>query len=159
MDERKIAAYMFYLRMTNLFGNTCAEMKKLLRRQKLLGGKISAHIDGLVAFAMELTLQTYLKPGVREEVLDRFLSWVLMAGANDADYRAQLPAASGGNGASDTPSDPALEYLMAGHVLLGQCGKTDDRVTNDTIRQIGGEIFTMVCAITKREVGSAGLDS
>ena len=30
MDQREVNVYMFYLRMTNLFDNTCAEMKKLL---------------------------------------------------------------------------------------------------------------------------------
>ena len=155
MDEREISTYMFYLRMTNLFDDTCAEMKKLLRQQELLGAKISGHIDGLIAFAMELTLQTYLKPDFQQEVLSRFLLWVMTAGANDADYRAQLSASSGRKGAPDKLSDPSQECLMAGRVLLEQCGKTDDQVTNDTIRQIGAEIFTMVCAITKREAESA----
>jgi hypothetical protein len=159
MDQREINVYMFYLRMTNLFDNTCAEMKKLLREQRLLGEKISGHIDGLIAFAMELTLQTYLKSELRQEVIDRFLLWVLNAGANDADYRAQLSETSGQNGASDKFYEPTLEFLMAGQVLLEQCGKTDDQGMNDTIRQIGAEMFTMVCAITKREVESARLDS
>jgi hypothetical protein len=157
MDQREVSVYMFYMRMTNLFDDTCAEMKKLLRQQRLLGEKISGHIDGLIAFAMELTLQTYLKPEFQEEVLGRFLLWVLMAGANDADYRAQFSATSGRNGASGTPPEPTLEFLT-GEVLLEQCGKTNDQVMNNTIRQIGAEMFTMVCAITKREVESARLD-
>ena len=158
MDQREINVYLFYMRMTNLFDHTRAEMKELLSQQRLLGEKISRHIDGLIAFAMELTLQTYLKPEFQEEVLGRFLLWALMAGANDADYRAQLSATPGRNDSSDTLADPALEFLMAGGVLLEQCGKTNDEAMNDTIRQIGAEIFTMVCAITKREVESARLD-
>jgi hypothetical protein len=157
MDQREIDVYLFYIRMTNLFDDTCAQMRKLLRQQKILGEKIAPHIDGLIAFAIELTLQTHLEPELQEEVLGRFLLWVLEAGANDADYRSQLSATSGRNSASDTLPDASLEFLMAGEVLLEQCGKTDDQVTNDTIRQIGAEMFTMVCAITKREVESARL--
>ena len=108
---------------------------------------IEHHIDAIVAFAMQFSVKTYLRPEEAEVVLKHFtLDTSLVTGGEEKYYWERF---------GDIPSNRGvfarvgLGYIMVGNTFLHLCGgKTGVQELDDLIRQFGADTFTKVCDIT-----------
>jgi hypothetical protein len=151
------------MRLSQVFDFTSRSLREAVKRMERstpVGQKfcqaIEDHIDAVVAFAMQFSVRTYLKPQEAEIVLKSFaLQTALVTGGEDEYYWKRF---------GDIPADRGIfarvqiEYLMAGNAFLEQCGgKTGMQELDDLIRQFGADTFLKVCEITKKEIKSVRL--
>lgn len=161
--KSSVSIPMFTMRLSNVFDFTSRSLREAVERtdrstptgQKFCQA-IEDHIDGIVSFAMQFSIRTYLKPQEAEIVLKSFvLGTALVTGGEDKYYWKRF---------GDIPADRGVfaklpvEYLMAGNAFLEQCGgKTGMQELDDLIRQFGADTFLKACEITKKEIKSVRL--
>lgn len=161
--KTSVSIPMFTMRLSNVFNFTSRSFREAVERtdestpagQKFCDAT-EDHIDAIVAFAMQFSIRTYLKPQEAEIVLKSFvLHTSLVTGGEDKYYWKRF---------GDIPADRGvfakvrIEYLMAGNAFLEQCGgKTGMQELDDLIRQYGADTFLKVCEITKKEIKSVRL--
>lgn len=161
--KTSVSTPMFTTRLSQVFDLTSRLLRESVERMDRstpVGQKfcqaIEDHIDAIVAFAMQFSIRTYLKPQEAEIVLKSFVLWTaLVTGGEDKYYWKRF---------CDIPPDRGvfakvrIEYLMAGNAFLEQCGgKTGMQELDDLIRQFGADTFLKVCEITKKEIKSVRL--
>ncbi len=154
---------MFNMRLSKVFTFTTRSLRDVVKRtdrSTTAGQKfceaIEDHIDAVVAFAMQFSVKTYLRPEAAEVVLKSFaLHTALVTGREEEYYWKRF---------ADIPSNRGvfargrIEYLMVGNAFLHLCGgKTGAQELDDMIRQFGADTFMKVCEITKKEIKSVRL--
>ena len=148
---------MLGMRLSDVHSHTTRTLEKTVEGMRTTGAgeqfykAVRYNIEGLVTFAIQFAIKTYLKPQEAEAVLKCLFAF----GGEEEYYWQRFSAIPENRGAF---SRGQIEYMMAGNALLDQCGKTGTREIDDLIRQFGADAFTKVCEITKKEIKSVRLD-
>src|SRR5439155_13638195 len=123
--KQPVSIPMFRWRLSNLFDLTSHSFREAVKRMDRstpAGEKlcllIKDHIDAIVAFAIEFSVKTYLKPQEAEAVLETVrMQAALVTGGEDEYYWkrfAQIPEDKG------VFARVQIEYMMAGNAFLEQ---------------------------------------
>jgi hypothetical protein len=156
--KMSVSVPMFMMRLSKLFDLTSRSLRDVVKRTdrstpagQIFCEAIEDHIDAIVAFAMQFSIKTYLRPEEAEVVLKSFaLETALVTGREEEYYWKRF---------GDIPSNRGvfarvgIEYVMTGNAFLHLCGgKTGVQELDDLIRQFGADTFML----TARYRGTAG---
>jgi hypothetical protein len=152
MFRDSVSAAMLGNRISDLYAMTSRAIEKSVEgiNRAGVGERVYQAVryktGDLVAFAVQFSVKTNLKPKEAEAVLKD----LFVVDASGEYYWQRF---------NDIPNErrgvwatAQIEYLMAGNAFLDQCGKTGIRECDDIIRQFGAETFRNVFELIKKEV-------
>lgn len=151
------------MHLDNLFCSTSQAVRDLamqMDQSTAVGRKpsyaIKQHLNGIVGFAMQYSVKTYLKPQKAEEVLEFLRKMMLLAMDGEDQYYWKR--------FDNIPKDRGMftraqcEYIMVGNAFLDLCGgKTGTQELDDSIRRIGADAFVNACKMMKKEIKAVRL--
>jgi len=161
--KTSVSIPLFAIRLSDLFTFTSRSFREAVKQMdrgtptgRKLCEAIEDHIDGMVAFAMQFSVKTYLRPQEAEALVESLrLQAAVVTGGEDEYYWKRFDYIPEDRGVF---ARVQIEYMMAGNAFLDQCGgKTGMQELDDLIREFGAEMFTKVCEFTKKEIKAVRL--